>query len=121
VPLKPDPSRIGLFYGEFLPFDAAPSPGTTTTREPALRGGTGAIPSQQHAATSMLVGEVFLETMATGIITQQEIDWLTTHQAGFSREEEAMALKIGRLLDEGQLQIGCRLLGKDAPEAHLAS
>jgi len=40
---------------------------------------------------------------------------------GFSREEEAMALKIGRLLDEGQLQIGCRLLGKDAPDAHLSS
>jgi 3-oxoacyl-[acyl-carrier-protein] synthase III len=59
----------------------------------------------------MLVGEVFLETMATGIITQQEIDWLTTHQASFSREEEAMALKIGRLLDGGELKIGCRLLG----------
>jgi len=121
VSLKPDPARIGLFYGEFLAFDAAPGPGTTTAREPALRGGTGDIPSLQHAATSMLVGEVFLETMATGIITQQEIDWLTTHQAGFGREEAAMALKIGRLLDEGQLQIGCRLLGKDAPEAHHAS
>ncbi|MEB3348816.1 MAG: hypothetical protein VKO00_02185 [Cyanobacteriota bacterium] len=60
----------------------------------------------------MLIGEVFLETMATGIITQDEIDWLTTHQGDFSREEEAMALKIGRLLDEGSLQIGCRLLGQ---------
>jgi hypothetical protein len=60
----------------------------------------------------MLLGEVFLETMATGIITQDEIDWLTTHQGDFSREEEAMALKIGRLLDEGSLQIGCRLLGQ---------
>jgi len=58
----------------------------------------------------MLVGEVFLESMSTGIITQEEIDWLTTHQAGFSREEEAMALKLGRLLDEGKVQIGCRLL-----------
>jgi hypothetical protein len=70
------------------------------------------IPSRKRTAITMLVGEVFLETMATGIITQQEIDWLTTQQAAFSREEEAMALKIGRLLDEGQLQIGCRLLGK---------
>ena len=69
----------------------------------------------------MLAGDVFLETMATGIITQQESDGLTIQQAGFSREEAAMALKIGRLLDEGQLQIGCRLLGKDAPDAHLAS
>ena len=41
----------------------------------------------------MLVGEVFLETMATGVITQQEIDWLTTEQSRFNREEEAMALK----------------------------
>ncbi|MFZ9753186.1 MAG: hypothetical protein ACO3B3_06510 [Cyanobium sp.] len=64
----------------------------------------------------MLVGEVFLETMATGIITQDEIDWLTIRQSQFSREEEAMALKIGRLLDEGSIQIGCRLLGAEAPE-----
>jgi len=64
----------------------------------------------------MLVGEVFLETMATGVITQQEIDWLTTEQSRFNREEEAMALKIGRLLDEGAIQIGCRLLGEGAPE-----
>jgi hypothetical protein len=62
----------------------------------------------------MLVGEVFLETMASGIITQEEIDWLTTHQASFSREEEAKALQIGRLLDAGEIQIGCRLLGRSA-------
>ncbi|MFZ0409091.1 MAG: hypothetical protein WAM11_13415 [Cyanobium sp.] len=59
----------------------------------------------------MLVGEVFLEAMSTGVITQQEIDWLTINQANFSRAEEAKALQIGRLLDEGQLQIGCRVLG----------
>ena len=68
----------------------------------------------------MMVGEVYLETMATGIITQEEIDWLTIHQSDFSREEEAMALKIGRLLDEGSIQIGCRLLGEEAP-AHRAA
>ena len=58
----------------------------------------------------MLIGEVVLEALATGVITQEEIDWLTTHQAQFSRAEEAKALQIGRLLDEGRLQIGCRLL-----------
>ncbi|MFM7269370.1 MAG: hypothetical protein ACKOPS_21330 [Cyanobium sp.] len=68
----------------------------------------------------MLVGEVFLETMATGIITQEEIDWLTTRQSLFSREEEAMALKIGRLLDEGSIQIGCRLLGQEAPQQRVS-
>ena len=60
----------------------------------------------------MLIGEVYLEALASGIITQDEIDWLTTHQASFNRDEEAKALKIGRLLDEGAIQIGCRLLGK---------
>lgn len=69
----------------------------------------------------MLVGEVFLETMATGIITQEEIDWLTIRQSQFSREEEAMALKIGRLLDEGSIQIGCRLLGEEAPAQRAAA
>lgn len=62
----------------------------------------------------MLVGEIFLETMSTGVITQAEIDWLTTHQASFNREEEAKALRIGRLLDEGEIQIGCRLLGRQS-------
>jgi hypothetical protein len=62
----------------------------------------------------MLIGEVFLEALSTGIVTQAEIDWLTINQASFSREEEAKALKIGRLLDEGQLQIGCRMLGRAA-------
>lgn len=69
----------------------------------------------------MLVGEVFLETMATGIITQEEIDWLTIRQSEFSREEEAMALKIGRLLDEGSIQIGCRLLGQEAPRERVGT
>lgn len=59
--------------------------------------------------SAMNVGEVYLESLSTGIITQQEIDWITTQQAAFNREEEAMALRIGRLLDEGTLQIGCRL------------
>lgn len=58
---------------------------------------------------SMNLGEIVLESLSTGIVTQQEIDWITTHQVVFTREEEAMALKIGRLLDEGSLQIGCRL------------
>jgi hypothetical protein len=60
----------------------------------------------------MKLGEVYLESVSTGIITQEEIDWITTHQPVFSREEEAMALKIGRQLDEGTLQIGCRLLSQ---------
>lgn len=69
----------------------------------------------------MLIGEVYLEALASGIITQEEIDWLTTHQASFNRDEEAKALKIGRLLDEGTIQIGCRLLGKASASADAGS
>jgi hypothetical protein len=58
----------------------------------------------------MSIGEVFLESLSTGVITSEEIAWVTRKQAQFSREEEAVALKLGRLLDTGQIQIGCRLL-----------
>ena len=58
----------------------------------------------------MSIGEVFLESLSTGVITSEEIAWVTRKQAQFSREEEAVALKLGRLLDNGQIQIGCRLL-----------
>jgi hypothetical protein len=57
----------------------------------------------------MSIGELFLETLSTGVITPAEIDWVTSHQARFSRQEEAAALKLGRLLDEGRIQIGCRV------------
>jgi hypothetical protein len=58
----------------------------------------------------MIVGEVFLESVSTGVITAEEIDWITSKQIHFDRQEEAMVLKLGRLLDEGVIQIGCRLL-----------
>jgi hypothetical protein len=58
----------------------------------------------------MSIGEVFLESLSTDVITSEEIAWVTRKQAQFSREEEAVALKLGRLLDNGQIQIGCRLL-----------
>ena len=58
----------------------------------------------------MSVGELFLESVSTGVITAEEIDWITAEQAGFNRQEEAIVLKLGRLLDEGIIQIGCRLL-----------
>lgn len=58
----------------------------------------------------MNFGEVFLESVSTGVITAEEIAWITATQTQFNRQEEAMALKLGRLLDEGVIQIGCRLL-----------
>ena len=58
----------------------------------------------------MSIGEVFLESLSTGVITNEEIDWVTSMQAQFNRAEAAVALKLGRLLDNGAIQIGCRLL-----------
>jgi len=58
----------------------------------------------------MSVGEVFLESVSTGVITTEEIAWITSGQGDFNRQEEAMVLKLGRLLDDGVIQIGCRLL-----------
>ncbi len=58
----------------------------------------------------MSVGTVFLEALHTGVITPAELTWLTTHQQEFNRLEEATALRLGRLLDAGAIQLGCRLI-----------
>lgn len=57
----------------------------------------------------MTLGELFLEAISTGVITESEVDWLTAHQRSFSRIEEATALRLGRLMDEGSVQLGCRM------------
>ncbi|MBE9152588.1 hypothetical protein IQ220_03870 [Cyanobium sp. LEGE 06113] len=57
----------------------------------------------------MTMGELFLESMATGVITPEELNWLARRQTEFSRVEEAAALRLGRLLDQGVIQLGCRL------------
>jgi hypothetical protein len=60
----------------------------------------------------MSVGELFLESVSTGVITAEEIDWITAEQQHFNRQEEAIILKLGRLLDAGIIQIGCRLFSR---------
>ena len=57
----------------------------------------------------MNLGLLFLETVSTGVITADEMSWVTSNQTNFSRVEEATALKLGRLLDRGLIQIGCRI------------
>jgi len=57
----------------------------------------------------MTLGELFLEAISTGVITESEVDWLTAQQRSFSRIEEATALRLGRLMDEGSIQLGCRM------------
>ena len=60
----------------------------------------------------MTVGELFLESLSTGVITEDEMQWLTSHQHGFSRTEEAAAVRLGRLVDEGIVNLGCRVSGR---------
>tara|TARA_B100000945_G_scaffold85736_1_gene66559 strand:- start:169 stop:351 length:183 start_codon:yes stop_codon:yes gene_type:complete len=57
----------------------------------------------------MNLGFLYLESISTGIITSDEMNWVTSNQPHFSRVEEATALKLGRLLDRGLIQIGCRI------------
>ena len=57
----------------------------------------------------MTVGEIVLESLSTGVITEHEVSWLTAQQASFNRPEEAAVLRLGRLMDEGTIQLGCRL------------
>ena len=57
----------------------------------------------------MNIGILFLKSNLTGIITFSELDWITTHQSDFSRLEESIAIKLGRMLDTGSINIGCRL------------
>ncbi len=57
----------------------------------------------------MGIGKLFLTSISSGIITLDELQWITSNQLTFSRCEKAAAIKLGNLLDSGQLQLGCRL------------
>ena len=57
----------------------------------------------------MKLGELFLEAMSTGVITNGEMAWVTARQDQFTRTQEAVAQRLGRLIDEGTIQMGCRM------------
>ena len=57
----------------------------------------------------MTLGELFLEAMSSGVITNGEMAWVTSKQDQFNRTEEAVAQRLGRLIDEGTIQLGCRM------------
>ena len=56
----------------------------------------------------MNIGTLFLKISFTGIITFSELDWITNQQSNFTRLEESIALKLGRMIDSGFINIGCR-------------
>jgi hypothetical protein len=57
----------------------------------------------------MTLGEVFLKSVVTGVITEHEIAWVASQQGAFARHEEAAAVRLGRLIDQGQVNLGCRI------------
>ena len=57
----------------------------------------------------MNLGILFLLVNATGWISFSELDWIADHQSEFSRLDMALVLKIGRLMDEGIIELDCKL------------
>ena len=57
----------------------------------------------------MEIGTLFLKSYLTGTITFSDLDWITINQSNFTRLEEAIAIKLGRMLDSGSINIVCRL------------
>ena len=57
----------------------------------------------------MNLGLLFLKVNSLGVITPSELDWITNNQSSFSRLDMAMAIKIGRLMDSGAVEISSRL------------
>jgi len=69
----------------------------------------GAHQRDPNSIRAMTLGELFLEAMSTGVITNGEMAWVTARQNQFSRTEEAVAQRLGRMIDEGTIQLGCRM------------
>ncbi len=57
----------------------------------------------------MNLGILFLKVNIIGVITLSDLDWITNHQSDFSRLDMAVILKIGRLMDQGIIELDCRL------------
>ena len=56
----------------------------------------------------MNLGVIFLKSNVLGSITLQELDWITENENSFSRIDMALLIKLGRLMDDGLIEIDCR-------------
>ena len=56
----------------------------------------------------MNLGIIFLKSNVIGSITLQELDWITENENSFSRIDMALLIKLGRLMDDGLIEIDCR-------------
>ena len=57
----------------------------------------------------MNLGLLFLKVNTLGVITLSELDWITNHQSEFSRLDMSLVIKLGRLIDSGDVEIDNRL------------
>jgi len=64
---------------------------------------------KQQINSKMNLGLLFLKVNTSGVITLSELDLITNNQSDFSRLDMALVLKIGRLMDEGIIELDCRL------------
>ena len=56
----------------------------------------------------MNLGMIFLKSNVLGFITLKELDWITENENSFSRIDMALVIKLGRLMDEGIIEIDSR-------------
>ena len=56
----------------------------------------------------MNLGIIFLKANVLGSITLKELDWITENENSFSRIDMALLIKLGRLMDDGAIEIDCR-------------
>ena len=57
----------------------------------------------------MNLGILFLKVYTLGVITLSELDWISNNQSNFSRLDMSLVIKIGRLMDSGDIEIDCRI------------
>ena len=57
----------------------------------------------------MNLGLLFLKVNTLGVITLSELDWITNHQSEFSRLDMSLVIKLGRLIDSGDVEIDNKL------------
>ena len=55
----------------------------------------------------MNLGIIFLKSNILGLITLKELDWITENQNKFSRLDMSLVIRLGRLMDEGIVEIDC--------------
>tara|TARA_Y100001978_G_scaffold199295_1_gene213363 strand:- start:21 stop:200 length:180 start_codon:yes stop_codon:yes gene_type:complete len=53
----------------------------------------------------MNLGIIFLKANVLGAINMQELDWITDNQHKFTRVDMSLLIKLGRLMDEGIIEI----------------